>query len=168
MSIDAASYRRIFGQFATGVTVVTTAVDGRLHGMTANAVTSVSLDPLLLLVCVDRGTHAHDELVEAGRFGVNILTAEQEEVSNLFAATTEPEQGRLQGVSYHLGPNGTPIIDDCLAYVECAVTDHFPGGDHTIFFGEVLGGEIVREAPPLLFFQGRYRQLGSLADPADR
>ena len=159
MSIDAASYRRIIGQFATGVTVVTTAVDGRLHGMTANALTSVSLDPVLLLVCVDKGTHAHDELTNAGRFGVNILAEEQEEVSNLFAATTEPEQGRLQGVSYHLGPNGAPIIDGCLAYVECAVTDRCPGGDHTIFIGEVLGGEIVREAPPLLFFEGRYRRL---------
>jgi flavin reductase (DIM6/NTAB) family NADH-FMN oxidoreductase RutF len=159
MSIDAASYRRIIGQFATGVTVVTTAVDGRLHGMTANALTSVSLDPLLLLVCVDKGTHAHDELTNAGRFGVNILAEEQEEVSNLFAATTEPEQGRLQGVSYHLGPNGAPIIDGCLAYVECAVTDRCPGGDHTIFIGEVLGGEIVREAPPLVFFEGRYRRL---------
>ena len=159
MSIDAASYRRIIGQFATGVTVVTTAVDGRLHGMTANALTSVSLDPLLLLVCVDKGTHAHDELTNAGRFGVNILAEEQEEVSNLFAATTEPEQERLQGVSYHLGPNGAPIIDGCLAYVECAVTDRCPGGDHTIFIGEVLGAEIFREAPPLVFFQGRYRRL---------
>ena len=159
MSIDAQSYRRIIGQFATGVTVVTTAVDGRLHGMTANALTSVSLNPLLLLVCVDKGTHAHDELTTAGRFGVNILAEEQEEVSNLFAATTEPEQGRLQGVSYHLGPNGAPIIDGCLAYVECAVTDRCPGGDHTIFIGEVLGAETLREAPPLLFFQGRYRRL---------
>ena len=159
MSIDAQSYRRIIGQFATGVTVVTTAVDGRLHGMTANALTSISLDPLLLLVCVDKGTHAYDELTNAGRFGVNILAEEQEEVSNLFAATTEPEQGRLQGVSYHLGPNGAPIIDGCLAYVECAVTDRCPGGDHTIFIGEVLGAETLREAPPLLFFQGRYRRL---------
>ncbi len=160
MSIDAASYRRIIGQFATGVTVVTTAVDGRLHGMTANALTSVSLDPLLLLVCVDKGTHAHDELTNAGRFGVNILAEEQEEVSNLFAATTEPEQGRLQGVSYHLGPNGAPIIDGCLAWIQCEVTERTDAGDHTIFFGRVLDATTERDAPPLLFYQGKYRKLG--------
>ena len=160
MSIDAASYRRIIGQFASGVTVVTTAVDGRLHGMTANALTSVSLNPLLLLVCVDMQAHAHEELTKGGRFGLNILAEGQEEISNLFAAKTEPEEGRLQGVSYELGTNGTPIIDGCLAYVECAVTDKFPGGDHTIFIGEVLGGaDALNDAVPLLFYQGKYRRI---------
>ena len=159
MSIDAPSYRRIVGQFATGVTVVTTAVDGWLHGMTANALTSVSLDPLLLLICVDRQAHAHEQLVKGGRFVVNILTAEQEEVSNVFAAHTEPEEGRLQGVAYRLRPSGAPVLDGCLAYLECAVVDRCAGGDHTIFIAEALDGEVVSEAPPLLFYQGRYRRL---------
>ena len=161
MTIDAAGYRRIVGQFATGVTVVTTAVDGWLHGITANALTSVSLNPLLLLVCVDKEAHAHDELIKAGRFGVNVLAEEQEELSNLFATKGEPEQGQLRGVPYHLGPLGTPVLEGCLAYLECAVADQYPGGDHTIFTGEVLGGDILREALPLLFHQGAYRRITS-------
>ena len=159
MSIDASRYRQIMGHFATGVTVVTTAVDGWLHGMTASAVASLSLDPLLLLVCVDKAAHAYDELTKAGRFGVNILAEEQEELSRLFAETSEPEQGQLRGAGYHFGPNGTPVLEDCLAYLECAVADQCAGGDHTIFIGQVLGGEVVREAPPLLFYRGGYRRL---------
>ena len=159
MSIDADSYRRIIGQFATGVTVVTSAVDGRLHGMTANALTSVSLDPLLLLLCVDKTAHAHDQIVRGGRFVVNILTSEQEEVSRIFAAHTEPEEGRLQGASYQLRPSGVPVLEGCLAYVECAVVEQLASGDHTIFIAEVLEGKTLSEAPPLLFYQGRYRRL---------
>ena len=159
MSINEADYRRIVGSFATGVTVVTTAVDGWLHGMTANALTSVSLDPLLLLVCVDKEAHAHEQFIKGSYFGVNILTAEQEELSIRFAAHTEPEQGRLQGAAYYFGPNGTPVLEGCLAYVECALTDRAEGGDHTVFFGEVVDGELLSDAPPLVFFQGGYRGL---------
>ena len=103
MPIDAPRYRQIIGHFATGVTVITTAHEGWLHGMTANAVTSVSLDPVLLLVCVDKTANMHEQIVKAGRFAVNILTDEQEDVSRTFAATTEPEQNALQGVAYKLG-----------------------------------------------------------------
>jgi flavin reductase (DIM6/NTAB) family NADH-FMN oxidoreductase RutF len=159
MGIDAASYRQIIGHFATGVTVVTTAVDGRLHGMTANALASVSLKPLLLLVCVGKAAYAHEQLERGGRFAVNILSAEQEELSNIFAVSSEPEQGRLHGVPYRLGPNGTPLLDGCLAHLECDVSDRLQGGDHTIFIGAVLGGELLREAPPLLFYQGGYRRI---------
>ena len=159
MSIDAASYRQIMGHFATGVTVVTTAVEGWLHGMTANAVASVSLDPLLLLVCVDKQAHAYDELTKAGRFGVNILSEGQEDLSRLFAETSEPERDQLRGAAYHFGPHGTPVLEDCLAYLECEVTDRCEGGDHAIFLGQVLGGEVLGEAPPLLFYRGGYRQL---------
>ena len=161
MSIDATRYRQIVGEFATGVTVVTTAVDGRLHGMTANALTSVSLDPLLLLLCVDKQAHAHRQLAEGSRFAVNILTAEQEEVSRIFAVSAEPEQGRLQGVPFHLGANGQPVLEGCLAYLECAVADRCVGGDHTIFIGAVLDGDVLREAPPLLFYRGAYRRIAT-------
>lgn len=160
MSIDAERYRQIIGHFATGVTVVTTAVDGWLHGMTANALTSVSLDPLLLLVCVDKTAHAHEQFGKASHFAVNILTEEQEEVSLVFATSAEPERGKLHGVPYHFGPNGAPILDGSLAYLECEIADRCEGGDHTIFIGEVLSGDLLREAPPLLFYRGGYRRLG--------
>jgi flavin reductase (DIM6/NTAB) family NADH-FMN oxidoreductase RutF len=161
MTIDAARYRQIIGHFATGVTVITSAHDGWLHGMTANAVTSVSLDPLLLLVCIDHTAHAHEQLVASGRFGVNILTEDQEDVSRLFASHEPPEQGSLRGVAYHLSQHGAPIIEGCLAYFECEVSERFQGGDHTIFLGAVHAGEVLKEALPLVFFRGGYRRLGA-------
>ena len=153
-------YRDIWGGFATGVTIITTDRDGWLHGMTANGVTSVSLDPLLMLVCVAKGTHCHRELEDAGKFGVSLLAEDQQEISNLFAKTGEPEQGALRGVAHHRGPQGTPILDGCLAYLECRVQQVVPGGDHDIFIGEALGGEITRpDAAPLVFFRSTYREL---------
>ena len=159
MSIDAAAYRQISGGFATGVTAVTTAVDGWLHGITANSFTSVSLDPLLLLVCIDKEAYAHEQLEKAGRFGVNILAEAQQEISNQFASKSPPEQGSLRGAAYHLGPNGMPILEGCLAYLECELTDHCAGGDHTIFIGKVLDGALTQETTPLLFYQGSYQRL---------
>jgi flavin reductase (DIM6/NTAB) family NADH-FMN oxidoreductase RutF len=161
MTIDTARYRQIIGHFATGVTVITSAHDGMLHGMTANAVTSVSLDPLLLLVCVDHAAHAHQQLDESGRFGVNILAENQEDISRLFASHDPPERDSLRGVAYHLGQHGSPIIDGVLAYFECEVAERFPGGDHTIFLGAVKAGEVLQETLPLVFFRGGYRHLGS-------
>lgn len=159
MTIDAAGYRQIIGHFATGVTVITTSVNGWLHGMTANAVTSVSLNPLLLLICVDKSARAHQEIDAAGRFGVNILSADQEHVSRTFAEKRRPEEGSLAGLDYHLGAHGTPVIDGSLAYMECEITDRCEGGDHTIFIGKVLEGAVTGDAHPLLFFRGGYRQL---------
>ena len=154
MAIDAARYRQIAGHFATGVTVITTAHDGWLHGMTANAVTSVSLNPLLLLICVDKTAHAHEQIAKAGRFAVNILTDEQEDISRTFAGDAEPEQGSLRRVAHRIGNHGSPILDDVLAYMECEVVDRCEGGDHTIYIGAVVGGDLVDEGAPLLFFRG--------------
>lgn len=159
MGLDAAGYRKLIGHFATGVTVITTANDGLLHGMTANAITSVSLDPLLLLVCVDRQAHAYEQLLQSGRFGVNILAEDQEEISRLFATKSEPERGQLRGAAFRLGEHGTPLLEGCLAYVECEVADRFEAGDHTIFIGAVLDGRVLRDALPLLFYQAAYRRL---------
>ena len=159
MTTDPKEYRDIIGRFATGVTVVTTAVDGWLHGMTANAITSVSLDPLLLLVCVEKSAHTHDHLSRAGAFAMNILSEDQQVVSQTFAASNEPEEGRLQGIAYRIGGNGAPIIDGCIAHIECEVTERTDAGDHTIFIGSVLDATIDHEAQPLLFYRGKYRKL---------
>lgn len=159
MPIDAPRFRQIIGHFATGVTVITTAHEGWLHGMTANAVASLSLDPVLLLVCVDKTANMHEQIEKAGRFGVNILTDEQEDISRTFAATTEPEQNRLQGVAYRIGEHGSPIIGDVLAYIECTVVERMDGGDHTVYIGSVLSGELDEEGAPLLFYRGGYRRM---------
>lgn len=160
-ALDARAYRELIGHFATGVTIITTAVDGRFHGMTANAVTSVSLDPLMLLVCVDLDAHCHSHLTAAGHFGVNILNADQQEVAETFARRAEPEVDQLRGVPFHIGDHGIPLLDRCLGQLECRVSERLPGGDHDIFLGEVLGGQLLDSTKPLLFYRGTYHRLAN-------
>jgi len=157
--MDAELFRKLMGNFATGVTVVTTAVDDRLHGFTANAVASVSLDPLLLLVCVDKRAHAHRELQRAAAFGVNVLASAQVDISNIFAKSGEPAEGSLRGVPFRIGGTGAPLIEGCLAWLECVVHDLLEGGDHTIVVGRVVSGTLGAAEPPLVFFRGRYSRL---------
>jgi flavin reductase (DIM6/NTAB) family NADH-FMN oxidoreductase RutF len=159
MALDAARYRQLIGHFATGVTVITTAVDGMLHGMTANAITSVSLNPLLLLVCVDKAAHAHEQLMASPHFTVNILASTQEGVSRLFAETGPPEQGSLRGAPFRQGANGVPVLTDAIAYIECTVSDWWDAGDHTVFLANVSDGAIENDVSPLVFYRGGYRQL---------
>lgn len=157
MTIDAVGYRRVMGHFATGVTVVTMAVKGRLHGMTANAVSSVSLDPLMLLVCVGKGSATHDLMSRADAFAVNILAADQEHLAELFARRGGPEIGSLRGATFDSAPAGSPRLTGCLAWLECSLAGSVAAGDHTIFLGNVLAGEVCGEAQPLLYYRGEYR-----------
>ena len=157
--MDRDTYRSLIGRFATGVTVVTTNVRGRLHGMTANAVCSLSLDPLQLLVCVDRESNCYRQMLQAEVFGLSILAADQEEISNLFARTTAPAEGSLQGVDYRIGRLDEPLIENALAHLECRLAERLDGGDHIIVIGDVVAGKQVRDAEPLLFFGGRYAKL---------
>lgn len=157
--MDEDTYRGLIGRFATGVTVVTTNVGGRLHGMTANAVCSLSLEPLQVLVCVDRESNCYVQMLEAGAFGVSVLAADQEGISNRFARTTEPTEGSLLGVDYRLGSLGEPLIENALVHLECRVAERLDGGDHIIVIGDVVAGRQVRDAEPLLFYGGRYARL---------
>jgi flavin reductase (DIM6/NTAB) family NADH-FMN oxidoreductase RutF len=153
--LDARSFRSLFSNFATGVTVITTNDRGRLHGMTANAVCSVSLEPMLVLVCVDLRAACHSEVIAAGGFGINILAADQRHVSDLFARAEPAEEGRLRGAGYRL-VNDRPILEDVLAWLACRLVERHRGGDHDIFIGEIVEGAIERDADPLLFFRGAY------------
>ena len=154
------------GRFPTGVTVLTAAAGGQLHGMTANAVTSLSLEPPMVLVCVDKQAQAHEVLRHAGSFALNILGEHQEHVSRLFAISEEPEAGRLRGAAFTLGRTGAPILADCVAYIECQVRDIAEGGDHSIFMGEVVDQAVVNDAPPLVFHRGQYRRVADAIDLA--
>lgn len=160
MPFDPLTFRSIIGHFATGVTVITTSAGEEMQGMTANAVTSVSLDPLMVLICVDKSTHTHHVLERGGVFALNILGEHQEDVSRLFAKKAEPELNSLRGQRFTMGASGAPILADCLAYLDCRVAFTQPGGDHSIFLGEVVGGGIVNDGRPLLFFGGKYHRLG--------
>ena len=122
-------FRATLGRFASGVTVVTaTAPDGRDLGMTLSAFSSLSLDPPLVLICVDRGATMHDVLAEGVVFGVNVLAAEQEALSRRFAKGDTAE--RFAGVGYTRGALGAPLLDGTLAWMECRVAARHPGGDH--------------------------------------
>ena len=160
MAVDPLEFRGIIGHFATGVTVITTAAAERLHGMTANAVSSLSLDPVMVLICVDKTTHTQRMLDLGGVFALNILSEEQEPLSRTFATKGEPEAGTLRGQPFRLGETGAPILDGCLAYLECRVVNVMDGGDHSIFLGEVVSEGVEQEKRPLLFYRGGYHTLG--------
>ena len=154
--VEAAQFRQLMGRFATGVTIVTArGADGQPAGMTASSVASVSLDPPLLLVAVDRQNDMHDALLAAADFAINILAADQEAMARRFAVV---EANRFDGVGYREGRRGVPLIDGALAHIECAKHAAVPSGDHTVFFGLVTGGE-VSERRPLLYYRGGYASL---------
>lgn len=160
MSPNPEAFRRAMGRFATGVTVITIPEDeDRVHGMTANAVTSVSLDPLLVLVCIDHRAHTLALLQQRKQFGINILTEEQETLSRYYARPDRDHQGALRlGVRYRYTQRGTPMLEECLAWLDCRVVATHEAGDHTIFIGQVEE-LFVGEGRPLLFYGGRYRRL---------
>ena len=159
MSVTQSDFRRAMGCFATGVTVVTVDYEGTLQGMTANAFCSVSLDPLLVLVCVDRKARTHTHLHLKKRFGVNILAADQREISDYFALV---ESSRVEtekvGARFGRTSHGTPVLHGALAYLECRLHSAQDAGDHTIFIAEVED-VVVREGQPLVYFQGQYRAI---------
>jgi len=157
------------GQFATGVTIVTTRLGDHLHGRTANAFTSVSLEPLLVLVCLDKKGDTHDLVQKSGIYAVNILSEEQEELSRLFARKDPDSSHRLDSVPHRYAATGAPIIEGCLAYLDCRVVDAVDAGDHTIFLGKVEEAAVNADGRPLLFFRGRYCRLADEApSPAVR
>lgn len=157
-AIDPRLYRDVMGRFATGVTVITFQTPEVTRGMTANAVTSLSLDPTLLLACVDKRTLAHARLEQADAFAVNILAEDQLELSRYFARAGIEDMGEVE---YHSAVTGAPIIDGVLGWFDCAVHERLDGGDHTIYVGRVLELSLERpEAKPLLFYAGGYHRLG--------
>jgi flavin reductase (DIM6/NTAB) family NADH-FMN oxidoreductase RutF len=151
--------RRVMGRFATGVTVVTTLDGDQPHGMTANAVASVSLRPPLVLVCVDRAADSHDIIDRAGLFALNVLSRDQQPLSDRFAVKEGESAHGLEGVPHHAGATGAPILDGAIAFLECRVAERYPGGDHTIFLGEVVAADPLSDDGPLIFYQGRYLAL---------
>lgn len=152
--IDDSEFRRVMGHFATGVTVVTSLrPDGGPCGLTMSAVASVSLDPMLVLACVDRGAETHDCLAGAGCFAVNVLPAGAEDLARRFATRTGEQ--KFRGVGWRAGDTGAPLLDDALAWVDCRVAEVLPGGDHTIFLGEVVAGDAAT-GEPLVYYRGGY------------
>jgi 3-hydroxy-9,10-secoandrosta-1,3,5(10)-triene-9,17-dione monooxygenase reductase component len=150
---DPELFREVFGRFATGVAVVTSAGPAGIGGMTANALCSLSLDPLLALVCFDNKARTLPIVRESRRFAVNVLSSEQEEMAGVFASKL-PEAEKLDAVEHHL-QDGLPIIEGILAWATCELRELIPGGDHTIAIGEVTAMGLGR-GEPLVWYGGRY------------
>jgi flavin reductase (DIM6/NTAB) family NADH-FMN oxidoreductase RutF len=160
LPVDKYEFRSVIGHFASGVTVITSADGETLHGMTANAISSLSLDPVLLLICVDKTAHSYQAIQNGGAFVVHVLGEHQETMSRLFAKHEDSPTGTLRGQAFRRGQTGTPILTDCLAYLECRVVEMLDGGDHSIFLGEVVDEAVVNpDAAPLIFYRGGYRSL---------
>jgi len=147
MPIDALTFRNVMSQFAAGVTVVTMRHDEQVRGMTANAFCAVSLDPPLVLVCVVNGGTTNALLRAAGHFAVNILREDQERLSDRFAGRSADERGFFDDIPLRESVSGAPVFWECLAYADCRVVSIHEAGDHTIFVGEVLDGDVLSDAP---------------------
>jgi flavin reductase (DIM6/NTAB) family NADH-FMN oxidoreductase RutF len=161
-SPSTSEFRLAMGQFATGVTVVTAEREpGRVHGMTANSFTSVSLEPLLILVCVSQRAHLHPLVQKHKRFGVSILKHDQQTISEYFAQAKDDEKTESSlGIRYRWTPSGIPLVEDALAQLACKLVAAHAAGDHTIFLGEVESVAIY-DGEPLLYLRGDYRRVAA-------
>lgn len=156
MPVEKAEFRSALGHFASAVTVVTTALEGgELAGITVTAFSSLSLDPPLVLVCIDKRAKLHDHFQRGGSYAVNILADDQEFVSRRFASSG-PDQ--FKEIGYSLGATGAPLIQGTVCGIECRIVDLLPGGDHTIVVGEVESTRI-NNSKPLCYFRGGYAGL---------
>lgn len=190
MAIEKAFFRQVMGRFATGVTVVTTRSQQVLGGLTVNSFCSVSLNPPLVLVCIDNNCSTLALLRESKIFAVNMLNNEQKEYSRCFATNSQGRFDKFYNVTYHTAVTGAPVLDDVLAFIDARIIAEYPGGDHAIFIGQVeamgTAGEIgyvnnegqelptedesqqagsvqtALEGEPLLYFEGQYRHMTTL------
>jgi len=159
--LGADDFRRVLGHFASGVTVVTTwDAAGHPAGLTASSVASVSLDPPLVLVCVAHTAQSYPALQNHGRFAINILHLDHEQIARRFASSTGGAE-KFEGTGYRPGVMGLPILKDALAEIECTTIHAYPAGDHTIFVGQVEAADSRGDMgfEPLLYYRGKFHRL---------
>lgn len=184
MAIEKDFFRQVMGQFLTGVTVVTAHSEEGLAGLTVNSFTSVSLDPPLVLICVDLRSKVLRSIRESRAFAVNILTSKQEDLSRCFATSSEERYEHFCHASYHVAATGSPILDDVLAFIDTRIVAEYPGGDHVIFLGQVVamgtsgqvefddevdkshctlleceGKPVMNNKMPLAYYRAKYRHI---------
>src|SRR5262245_53168865 len=154
--VSSDQFRQVMGNFATGITVVTTRDgSGTPYGLTVNSFTSVSLNPLLVLVCLDNRLSGLQAFKNSKHFGVSILSAQQEDLSRIFAKKDSERPSSI----YFEGKLGIPLLKNSLAVMECQVVEVYMAGDHQIFLGEVKAAEVMEQDPPILYFRGKYQRL---------
>ena len=159
MAIGPNEFRLVMRHWTSGVTVISTRRPGGIHGMTASSFSSLSLDPPLVLVCVDRRARTHQQLQEQDSFVVHILAEGQAELSRCCAGAYGEIGNELHDVPYRAGVTGAPVLEECLAFMECRAVAAYDGGDHTIFVGEIVHCGANDGLHPLVYFSGAYRRL---------
>ncbi|HET8910156.1 MAG TPA: flavin reductase family protein [Ktedonobacteraceae bacterium] len=191
MTIEKSLFRQVMGQFATGITIVTAQHNDIVAGLTVNSFCSASLDPPLVLVCVDLNSNTLPFIRQSGAFAINILTNKQEHLSQCFATPSDERFERFCNTPYHLAVTGSPILDDVLAFLDTRIVAEYPGGDHVIFLAQVEalgtnghvsftqgdgqtpessnlhthqsnGTRTEEDTTPLLYYRGLYRQLAPI------
>jgi flavin reductase (DIM6/NTAB) family NADH-FMN oxidoreductase RutF len=165
MAVDSAQFRHVLGHFATGVTVVTAATEDELAGFTANAFSSVSLDPPLVLVCIGVNNVSLHAITASNAFCINILSDIQEDLARCFATTGPEKRERFCAAEHSPGVTGSPIITGALGWIDCRLYATYPAGDHLILVGEVQA-LAVGSGNPLLYYGSRYRVLGRARPPS--
>ena len=159
MPVSGQDLRQVMRRWLTGVTVVTSGSGGARHGITVNSFTSLSLDPPLCLVCIDKRARAHEAIPASGFFAVNLLAAGQQDHSLRFAGRRPDLADPFAGLALGQAPSGAPIFPDGLGYLDCTVEAQVPSGDHTIFVGRVEHAVAFDDRLPLVFYSGQYREL---------
>ncbi len=160
MPLDKAAFRYVMGHFATGVTVMTTTAAGRMHGITVSAFASVSLEPLLILVSLERSTVMHELVFSSRAFALNILGEHSESTARFFADNARLNAPEFREGGYRLGITGSPILKEATGFIEATMYGAHEAGDHTIIVGQVIAADVVSEDEPLIYYRSGYRQLG--------
>ena len=164
MTVGPTELRSVLRLWASGITVVTAGRGEMLHGMTVSSFSSVSLDPPLISVNIEQRTRTYVLMTEAGAFAVNILASGQQDLARHFGGGVPDSESRLEGVPYRLGKNGSPLLEGCLASVECRVHATLPAGTHTVFVGKVTSWDTAHGKLPLMYWQRNFRLIEENAD----
>lgn len=162
MSIDPASFRQTMAQWSTGVTVVTTLIEGENYGMTASSFNSLSLEPTLVSVHIGKHVRAHDAILQSGFFAINVLSADQMEIGKRFAGMMPEITDRFANLETTTAHTGAPVLGGVIAWLDCALHATHDGGDHTIFVGEVMASGVDTSKRPLLYGNRKWGQFESM------
>jgi len=155
MPITSKQFKNVLGCFATGVAIVTTSVNGKIHGLTVNAFTSVSLKPPLVLICIDTKAESCKLIKKSKFFTVNLLTAKQKNISKKFS-DPKTKENRFDDNIWKSNVNGIPVLTNALAFIDCKVESVFLSGDHHIFVGKVIELGLNKNSKPLIYYRGKY------------
>ncbi len=158
MPITSDQFKHTMRQWASAVTIVTMEAHGHAHGLTVSGFVGLSLEPPLVLISIGQELHSHNLLKESHAFAINFLRDDQRDLSDKFAGRWG-DVDRFYGVNAHAEATGSPILDECLAWMDCRIVSYYEAGDHTIYIGEVVATGVMGETRPLLYWDGNYRRV---------